>query len=59
VRENDPAAPAKGAINAQGLLAARSTAILWVYGAAACCGSQRAADAYFQRHLYMKVRASA
>jgi hypothetical protein len=44
-----------GAINAQGILAARSTAILWVYGKTECCSSQTGADRYFQRHLYMKV----
>ena len=34
---------------------ARSTAILWTYNSAECCSSAEAADAYFQRRLYMKV----
>ena len=44
-----------GIVNSAGLLGARSTSILWTYNSAECCSSPEAADAYFQRRLYMKV----
>jgi len=43
------------AVNAIGLLGARSPAILWTYSSGECCETPSKAAVYFQTHLYMGV----
>jgi len=43
------------AVNAVGLLGARSPAVLWTYNSQECCGSPAATASYLQHHLYVGV----
>ena len=42
-------------VSALGLLAMKSTAVLWTYNVATCCTNDTVADTYFQRRLHLRV----